>query len=341
MATVSEEAVARSLDPRLLELIVLPTEKCNFRCTYCYEDFKIGKMRPAVIDAVKRLISSRADSLRLLTLSWFGGEPLLAADVILDIAAHAASLGGEGRLVTTGGMTTNGYLLTPELTAKLHALNHRQFQITLDGDESSHNATRKLANGRGTFDVIWKNLIALRDSDLDTHTMIRVHISKDNLDAVPRLIGRVNAELGSSDRFSIHFHRISDLGGAGGSSVREVGWDEYGAIVKALGRTASNEATSEFGLHEEGNICYAAKPNSLLIRADGRVGKCTVALNDPRNHVGDLNPDGTIDFFSERMRLWFEGFREMDGTVLGCPLPTLGKDPERIRSPREIELIAV
>lgn len=33
----------RALDNRILKLTVLPTEKCNFRCTYCYEDF----VRPA------------------------------------------------------------------------------------------------------------------------------------------------------------------------------------------------------------------------------------------------------------------------------------------------------
>lgn len=30
------------------QLIILPTEKCNFRCTYCYEDFLISKMKEPV-----------------------------------------------------------------------------------------------------------------------------------------------------------------------------------------------------------------------------------------------------------------------------------------------------
>lgn len=28
---------------RNLRLIIMPTEQCNFRCRYCYEDFKLGK----------------------------------------------------------------------------------------------------------------------------------------------------------------------------------------------------------------------------------------------------------------------------------------------------------
>ena len=36
--------IAEAISPRIQELILLPTEKCNFRCTYCYEDFELGKM---------------------------------------------------------------------------------------------------------------------------------------------------------------------------------------------------------------------------------------------------------------------------------------------------------
>jgi wyosine [tRNA(Phe)-imidazoG37] synthetase (radical SAM superfamily) len=31
---------------RLLDLTLLPIEQCNFRCTYCYETFADGKMKP-------------------------------------------------------------------------------------------------------------------------------------------------------------------------------------------------------------------------------------------------------------------------------------------------------
>ena len=80
---VTEEQIGSCLTPRLQELIILPTEKCNFRCTYCYEDFLIGKMPPAIERGVKALIDRRSDSLDRLEISWFGGEPLLAADVVL------------------------------------------------------------------------------------------------------------------------------------------------------------------------------------------------------------------------------------------------------------------
>lgn len=53
--------------------------------------------------------------------------------------------------------------------------------------------------------------------------------------------------------------------------------------------------------------------------------------------------DGTITFNDERLRLWFEGFREMDAEILGCPLSHLGAlpKPERERAHPSIALAVV
>ena len=45
---------------RVLHLIVLPTEACNFRCTYCFEDFKLKRMEPWVVLGLERWLTSRA-----------------------------------------------------------------------------------------------------------------------------------------------------------------------------------------------------------------------------------------------------------------------------------------
>ena len=80
-----------AFNTRRLELILLPTEKCNFRCRYCYEDFKIGKMTSRVVNAVKSLLHNRVSTLDRLDIGWFGGEPLLASEIVRDIQSHALS----------------------------------------------------------------------------------------------------------------------------------------------------------------------------------------------------------------------------------------------------------
>ena len=336
MAIITKDQVAGSFDSRVFELIVLPTEQCNFRCTYCYEDFLIGKMPRSIVNGVKNLISNRAASLEQLSLSWFGGEPLAGFDVLTEIAEHAHALALTNSFHLTGGLTTNGSLITPSVLNTLARINHRRFQITLDGDRDQHNLTRVKANGSGTFDVIWGALQLIRDHQERFEVTLRIHVSRGSIDGVRRLLPLIQAEFGHSDRFKIHFHRISDLGGPGGASVKPFGWQEYKAALGELTGMTQVHASSEVQLAEEGEICYAAKPNSLLIRADGRVGKCTVALNDPRNDVGMLSEDGTIQFNDRRLQLWFEGFRDFNSDVLGCPLSQLGVESVIVNDTKRI-----
>lgn len=67
-------------------------------------------------------------------------------------------------------------------------------------------------------------------------------------------------------------------------------------------------------------ICYAGKPNSLGIRANGSLNKCTVALSDDRNSVGKINKDGTLTLNNERYSSWIKGFTTLDSWQMGCPL---------------------
>jgi len=68
----SDSTLASSFSPNRQELIIMPTEKCNFRCSYCYEDFKIGSMPNWLIESIKKFISHRVKSIEDLSLSWFG-----------------------------------------------------------------------------------------------------------------------------------------------------------------------------------------------------------------------------------------------------------------------------
>jgi uncharacterized protein len=69
-----------------MHLVLLPTEACNFRCTYCYETFPRGKMNPEIISGLKALVKEKATNLSNLNISWFGGEPLLALVVIEELS---------------------------------------------------------------------------------------------------------------------------------------------------------------------------------------------------------------------------------------------------------------
>lgn len=311
------------LSNKVLELIVLPTEQCNFRCLYCYEDFAIGRMSAATVNGVKALIARRAPELAQLHLSFFGGEPLIATDIVEEIAG-AANTAMCGRAAYSGSVTTNGALLTSERARALRTVGVRAYQISLDGIAEAHDATRKRANGAGTFDQIWANLLALRDTALDIEIVLRLHALPSNLVSLHALVDLIRAEF-SDPRFSIIVKPVGRWGGPNDASL-DILPDAHPGLAD-LRRAARDflPVREDDGVPP---ICYAARGNSLVIRADGRVGKCTVALRDPRNHIGHLTEDGKLIIDPRKLRPWLQGVDEMDEFALACPAAAMGWESE-------------
>lgn len=346
----SHQQIASTLSPRLQQLIILPTEKCNFRCTYCYEDFMIGKMREPVQQAIQRFLDRRVPELRGLSLTWFGGEPLVAKSVVLRLSSYASRLCREHDVQISGGITTNAYLLNFELFEELLSYGQRFFQITLDGWGDGHNAVRKLANGKGTFDRIWENLLAMRRSSENFEIQMRIHVRRENYESLETLLDHIADEFGDDRRFTLDFEHLRNLGGEGGMtidrplSISELKQVEAGFRARfeararpasALSDTASASApvfAPAIGEVASGGepgappyICYASKPNSLLIRADGRIGKCTVALTDDRNTIGRINDDGTLTIDNGKLQPWIRGLSSLEEKALECPLSGMAR----------------
>ncbi|GGP02653.1 radical SAM protein [Nonomuraea glycinis] len=322
--SVSARADVSSFDREMVEsfrndrlhLILLPTEQCNFRCTYCYEDFAIGKMRPEVVQGVKRLIDRRGGDLAHLQISWFGGEPMLARSVVEEIASHASSVSTAGRLTYVSDMTTNGWLLDHSAAGRLADLGIRTFQVSLDGPAHCHDHTRLRADGRGTFDRIWGNLLSIRDSSVDVRVLLRIHVTPANLPSMPAFLHRVKDAFLADQRFVVALKRVARLGGPGDASMDVLaGDDERLAALREIVRGS---------LPEPVTFCYAARANSLMVRADGRLGKCTVGMSEPRNTVGRLRPDGTLDIDQPRFRQWLQGWETGDQESTRCPYRALG-----------------
>lgn len=324
------QRLAGLLNDRVFELILLPTEKCNFRCTYCYEDFELGRMTRETIEAIKRLLSRRVAGLERLQLSWFGGEPLVAKDIVLEISGFAAALVSEHpSLQYRSHMTTNAFLLDQPTFIDLAKTGVLDYQISLDGPEEVHNQTRRQANGAGTFDRIWNNLIAIRATSYPATIRLRVHYDTETAYRMDTLIHELKQQLLPDPRFSVVFHEIERLGGPNDAQIKAITHEENELAIAYLNRKLYGEDYSVPSA--EPYVCYAAKANSLLVRSDGGIGKCTVALNDERNVIGKLNPDGTLTLDQSRVWPWLRGLETLDSDVLECPLANL--PGEELRQP--------
>jgi uncharacterized protein len=282
-------------------------------------------MKPHTVEAVKRLIARRSESLSSLSLSWFGGEPLLAKDVVLSVSGYAAerALNSKSKLKYSASITTNAYLLDEELFRKLVDVGVRHYQITLDGPAAVHDRTRRRAAGGGTFDRIWTNLLMMKDSSLPFTVTLRLHFTTESLDLLPPLLADIRTVFLPDSRFTPALHEVKRHGGANDWMITPMTSEQRDQAELHLNRLLG---TSFDERDSSGYICYAARANSLLIRADGTIGKCTVALSDSRNAIGHINDDGTLHLLQQRVGPWLRGIATLDPLALECPLA--GMPPE-------------
>lgn len=317
--TKLQSQVINTLNDRYLNLIILPTEKCNFRCTYCYEDFAIGKMSSTVQNAIINLLRKRLPKLNILEISWFGGEPLLAKEVIYNISKFILREKPE-KLKFSANLTTNAYQLNEEIFAELINCNVNKYQISLDGDIDLHNKSRVLANGVGTFQKIWDNLVMMHNSNYEFELIIRVHFTIDNYKEHESLIRLFNRHLSHDRRIKIYFKAIERLGGANDAAIKQLRHTEKKEIKEYLDAMILDKQQL-FNLSSDDTpyICYASKPNSLMIRANGKLGKCTVALNNEKNDIGFINEFGELQV-NGNLKYWMEGLETLDLQTLACPL---------------------
>jgi uncharacterized protein len=313
-----------------LHLILLPTERCNFRCTYCYEDFAIGRMNAATIAGVKRLVERRLDELHSLTISWFGGEPLLARTVVEDISEYIVHAIGERRYINyNADITTNGYLLDSATVSRLAGLGICLFQISLDGPQPFHDQTRIRADGKGSFNRIWRNLLAIRDGTADVHVMLRIHLTPANLSSMREFLIHIRDTFLGDTRFSVLLKPVERLGGPNDDSMEILSHEVRPRILAEL-EALVVEGGDARRIYPAPSVCYASHSNSLMIRANGLVGKCTVALTDPVNTIGRLLPDGLLIIDNQRLRPWLGGWESRDPSALECPYNSLRDDSPQL-----------
>lgn len=159
-----------------LVLTINPTLSCNFACPYCFEYTHSGKtMTPEVEDKIVEFIKSYKTA-QSISVTWFGGEPLLAFNRIESLSSKILDLGLKYR----AGMITNGYLMTPEISRKLPQLRIGNLQITLDGPEEAHNKRRHLKNGGPTYARIIQSIHTLVENAPEIRIGVRVNIDPEN-----------------------------------------------------------------------------------------------------------------------------------------------------------------
>lgn len=136
---------------------------CNLACDYCYLGLEDGGPRLMSDEVAHRAIDLLFDESfgeSVLSVVFFGGEPLLNAGLIAQAAAYARRRAADDGRCVSFYMTTNGTLLTPDVAAMLRSERVHTL-VSLDGAADCHDAQRRFRSGAGSYDTIASNLRGL------------------------------------------------------------------------------------------------------------------------------------------------------------------------------------
>ncbi len=273
-------------------LTICPTMGCNFDCPYCFENHLAGQMSPEVQDDVIELTKRMLDASNSkdIRVTWFGGEPLLACDIIESLSERLINLAEEYGGDYSASIITNGYLLTQDIVDMLDRNQVKSAQITIDGMGATHDATRRLANGGPTFERIVSNL---RECKIPFEIIIRHNVHEKNraeVDELKAFIDELEKESGNK-----LFYYPAPVTGSETA-------DRRGEQVGLLCGSDASEISirQEAGRFHAGRGHYCGAHNIWVVGIDekGNLQKCWEAVDKPHISFGTAHNWDPADPFT-------------------------------------------
>jgi len=159
---------------------------CNLACRYCFAEegeyhgqrammsFEVGKK------ALDFLVANSGNRINL-EVDFFGGEPLMNWEVVKQLVEYGRTVEKSHNKKFRFTLTTNGTLLTDEITEFLNK-EMSNVVLSLDGRREITDYMRPYRNGKGIYDIIVPKYQALAESRNHTDYYVRGTFTRKNLD---------------------------------------------------------------------------------------------------------------------------------------------------------------
>lgn len=302
------------LKKNILNFTILPTLACNFSCDYCFQgDHQHGQfMSPETQVATLRYIQSLiVEEPRLFGCTWFGGEPLLAKETVLNMSRQLnylaeAMVGHHPRM----SIVTNGILLNSNTARELSEVGINLAQVSFDSLVFKSSKKRGVMDANGEPSIILKNIMAAGEH---LTVDVRINVSAENLHEVPQMIeflskhgisniyaARIHAE---KSEFALTNDSDCTLGTCGGCGSQEtleakfsnsLNISEYASFEKEhfLNNFSNRpEAFKELvkKLVPKTHFCGATLGNMHVIDPAGYVSRCWHSAGIPSEAMGNIH----------------------------------------------------
>lgn len=281
-----------------ISLVIAPTLDCNFNCYYCFEEHTKGKMTKETSNNLFNFIISKIKKgIKVIKIVWYGGEPLLEIDFIINFTKKIMKICNEYNVSFFSGMITNGFLLTEKTCRILKELVFNTIQVTLDGEPSIHNKRRTLKNSTfGTFDIILNNLKVAKRIGLKIN--IRINIDSQNFKSSETLLkilkendlNTFKIDLGYIENFNF----LNCLG-----VVEKERFYSY--------KLKFNELLKKYGFKnlelypkQQALFCGVYSSSNFVVNWNGDIFKCWSDIGNKDYRIGNINDEFSFLLQNER-----------------------------------------
>lgn len=196
------------------EISLFMTEKCNLKCTYCFEQNyknRLGNIPNEYIEKAMYLLN-RYDTGINKRIVFFGGEPTLNIEGIEYSFKVAKKLKDNGLKNKINFIfNTNLYFLNPKLIQIIKEYSKYFFieiSISLDGCKEANDICRIDIDNNGTYDKIISNVHALyQEFDKCKNVRIIKHsvLSNENIKYIDKILDTAYKEKFLFDELSLSF----------------------------------------------------------------------------------------------------------------------------------------
>ena len=180
---------------------IFPTTGCNARCVYCFEEgFKVKTMTKETADRlIDHICETRWD--KTVKLGWFGGEPLVGANII----HYICSVLKERGVPFKSDMVTNASLMTKELAHEAKELWHLEtVQVSLDGVEDDYTSRKNYYSpDKHNYDVVMQAIRYMADEGI--RVTLRVNVDFENIIRIPEFLREIKARFGDMNNICLYF----------------------------------------------------------------------------------------------------------------------------------------
>ena len=160
--------------PRLEQLFLEVTSRCNARCEHCGSRCD-GNMQGEEIstECLKNTLQEIADhyDAKEIFLAVTGGEPLMRKD-LFEIMEFAVELG------FSWGITSNGMLINKSMIKKMEKSKMATVSISIDGLKETHESFRKVPN---SFEKILEGIRMMQESPVIKIVQVTTVVNKKNI----------------------------------------------------------------------------------------------------------------------------------------------------------------